>query len=559
MRYQNRLADAKAQAIQFVNQQPSNGSMQLLAVDSHATALTQPGSDKAGLVNVIGSMEATDETSSYGELARALRVMEQTTGLGLNVHFFTDAQQTSMPVAFTDLQLGPNTSLAIHESGTGASPNWAVQSVSVPARTYDAATVRLTAGFAGWQTGQANRKVTVSLDGHALASKDVTIPASGRTEAEFTGLVIPYGVHRGEVEMEPHDELPNDDRFLFSIERADPRKVLFLSAVGRAANSFFYKSAMDASPSAGLRVQPDFLTEAGRLDLSPYSVVVLNNPGEIDQAASSALGDYISKGGALLIGVGPATVRAGVIPVSGDHVSDSTATQGARIGTSEIFAANVFDNVQFLATPRITPQSGDRVMASFSDGSPLLLEQTKGEGRLLVFASTLDNATSDFPVHSGFLPFVVATGTYLAGDANDSSSNVVGDAVSLRQSRNQSASADVIGPDGQHEFPLSDATRIMSFNPVREGFYDVHPANGKRRLVAVHADRRESNLEKVPAETLILWRNTSNGGAVAPGTTTGSTIVPFSLWRYLLTLVLIAAIVESIFATRYLSEERQAS
>jgi hypothetical protein len=75
----------------------------------------------------------------------------------------------------------------------------------------------------------------------------------------------------------------------------------------------------------------------------------------------------------------------------------------------------------------------------------------------------------------------------------------------------------------------------------------------------VDADRRESNLEKVPAETLILWRNTSEGGTVAPGTVTENKIIRFSLWRYILTFLLIAAVVESIFATRYLNQERQAS
>jgi len=103
----------------------------------------------------------------------------------------------------------------------------------------------------------------------------------------------------------------------------------------------------------------------------------------------------------------------------------------------------------------------------------------------------------------------------------------------------------------------------MSFNPGREGFYDVHSANGKRKLLAVHADRRESNLEKVPAETLILWSHTSNDGAARPQngneTETESKTVQVSLWRYLLTFLLIAAVVESVFASRYLTEERQAS
>jgi hypothetical protein len=559
MRYRNRMADAKEEAIQFINALPGGSSVQLLAVDAHAVPFTQPGTDHTSVEDAIRSMEVTDEASSYGELIRALRVMEQTTGLSLDVHLFTDAQQTSMPAAFSDLQPGPHTSLTVHEIGTGAAPNWAVQSVSIPAITYDAANVRLTAGIAGWQTNQVNRTVSVLLDGRTVASKDIVIPSSGRAEVEFNDLTIPFGVHRGQVELAPHDDLPNDDTMLFSIERADPRKVLFLTTPGRTAESFFYKSALDASTATGLRAQAAAIPEAARLDLSQFALVVLNNPGELDNSTTQALSNYLSNGGSVFIAAGPATSRETTVPLAGEHITATANSQGAQVKIFDLFATNVFDNVQFLSTSKITPQPSDRVLATFTDGSPLLLEQAKGEGRILIFAGTTDNTTSDFPVHAGFVPFVAATGAYLTGETNAASSVTVGSAVALRQSKSQTASADVIGPNGKHEFPLSEGARIMSFNPASEGFYDVHSANGKRRLLAVHADRRESNLEKVPAETLILWRNTSNGGAVKPGTETESGTVQVSLWRYLLTFVLIAAIVESIFASRYLTEERQAS
>lgn len=362
--------------------------------------------------------------------------------------------------------------------------------------------------------------------------------------------------------LEPRDDLSNDDSFLFSIEHADPRKVLFLHGVGRRADAFFYKSALDAASGVGLRVQAASLDEGAQLDLSQFAFLVVNNPGDLDKATSQRLRDYVIKGGAMLVGVGPATERAGGILVSAESVAASSTEQGAgnlETKSAQIFDPHAFDSVQFLATPRITPKPEDRVLAKFADGSPLLLEQKLGEGKILVFASTLDNTTSDFPMHGSFLPFVASTGAYLSGAEDSGSSMVVGSAIPLRQSKSESASTDVIGPDGKHEIPLSDATRIMTFNPERVGFYDIHRASGARMLVAVHADRRESNLTKVPHDTLILWRNTGNNGQDAPQTDPAPSKVPFSLWRYILTLVLIAAIIESIFAARYLGDKRQAT
>ena len=36
--------------------------------------------------------------------------------------------------------------------------------------------------------------------------------------------------------------------------------------------------------------------------------------------------------------------------------------------------------------------------------------------------------------------------------------------------------------------------------------------NGQHELIAVHADRRESELETVPKETLALWQSTGKAG-----------------------------------------------
>jgi hypothetical protein len=160
-------------------------------------------------------------------------------------------------------------------------------------------------------------------------------------------------------------------------------------------------------------------------------------------------------------------------------------------------------------------------------------------------------------LHTGFLPFVAQTGRFLAGAEDTPSSVVAGTAVTLRRTRDESTAADVVGPDGRHELSLAESTRALSFDLNQNGFYEVQRANGQRQLLAVHADRRESDLTAVPPETLDLWRNTgSTAVATKPGNVAAETR-PWSLWRYVMILVLIAALVESLFASRYLRQERQ--
>jgi len=116
----------------------------------------------------------------------------------------------------------------------------------------------------------------------------------------------------------------------------------------------------------------------------------------------------------------------------------------------------------------------------------------------------------------------------------------------------------VIGPDGKHELSLAESTKAFTFDLKREGFYEIQRSGAQRQLVAVHADRRESDLRKVPQDTLELWRNTGSTAVEAKAGAPASETRPFSLWRYFMVLVIVAALVESVFGSRYLKEAGQA-
>ena len=119
--------------------------------------------------------------------------------------------------------------------------------------------------------------------------------------------------------------------------------------------------------------------------------------------------------------------------------------------------------------------------------------------------------------------------------------------------------ADVIDPQGKHALSLKEASTVQSFKVTEDGFYEVHRANGRTELVAVHADRRESDLAAIPAETLDLWRNTGRGIGGGTSATADSAARPWSLWRYALFLVLLIGLAESLLAVRYLSVEKEAA
>ncbi len=565
MHYGNRMQQAKEEVRKTIDSLPGQTLAQAVAVDAHVESLTQPVMQSQGLKAAIAVVEPSDLASSFGEFARALRAMAQTSGMHLDVHFISDMQETSMPADFHDLQAGPNVTLQLHRVGEKDHANWAVENVVAPQTVDEGEPTRVTATIAGWDTPAAKRSVELVLDGKTIATKDVSLGTSGRAPVVFENVQVPYGAHRGEVRLSPADNLPQDDAFRFSIERQDARKVLFLYAASHfSGGGFYYKTALESGSHGSLAVQAMPVSQAGDQDFSRYAFVVLSDVGELDSKLADALCAYVEKGGSVLIAVGPNTGRTGTIPLSKEQFSEQRERQSAGYvdeANPMLASTGHFENVQFSETASFSAKADARVLAKFADGSPLLVEERAGEGRKLIFASTVDNSTNDFALHSSFVPFVVQSARYLAGMEDNPSSVVSGTPVVLRRDASGGAS-DVIGPDGKHDLSLEEAGKALSFDLTRAGFYEVSRADGRRLLMAVHADRRESDLKAIPAETLELWRNTGDTSRRAEVASRQTQTRPWSYWRYVLALALLAALVESIFANRYLAtqnvkEERQ--
>ena len=84
-------------------------------------------------------------------------------------------------------------------------------------------------------------------------------------------------------------------------------------------------------------------------------------------------------------------------------------------------------------------------------------------------------------------------------------------------------------------------------------------ANGRRDVIGVNPDRRESNLAIVPDDTLALWRGNSGTGTTQAGVpgSPEEQKQPYRLWWYIMLLVFAATIAESLLADRYLASQPQ--
>jgi hypothetical protein len=572
MRGGDRLERAKREAASAIDGFPRSDPAQVMVLDGRVELLTQATEDREQLRAAVRAIQPGDGRGAYAEISRTVKSIVQAARLPVEVHVFTDAQKTALPPGFADLQLPPDTTLKVTSVAGADEPNWCVESVNAPQTVYSSRKVKVRGTIAGAGTRAARRSATLMLNGRTIETRAVDVPANERAAVEFNGVEMPFGVNRGEVRIDGADTLAADDRFLFSVERAEPRRILFVNGARSGGAALYYRTALDATTDPAFTLDVRASGDASGATLGQYAFVVLSDSGAITPAFETELRKYVRAGGALLIAAGPATAGLDRLPVIGYKVDESKyyARSGERFQTvgaadpehPSLKSAPRWEGVKFFQVARVEPGAA-HIAARLSDETPVLADERVGEGRVLVFASTFDNLSNDFPLHASFVPFVQQTARYLAGLEDRPAHVPVGAFLELRRNAAAKAAAvDVIGPDGKRAMDLNEAARATTYQVSGEGFYEIRRGGGHNDTVAVNADRRESDLARIPPETLALWqRGGAGGGATAQGggPAGGAEVerIPRNLWRYVMLAVLAVALVESVFSSRYLTFERE--
>ncbi len=561
----NRLSQAKDEAQKILSGLKPGDSAQVLALAGNVQALTQTVNDPAELRAAVNSIQPGDSRASFGELARYARTLSEAQKIPIELHLVSDLQKSAMPPGFADLRLNPGTTLVLHSIGN-AEKNWTLENVVAPRRIYDPKRVKLQAMVTGYGTPAAKRTVTLKLNGRDLQTKTVDIPENGRAQVEFLGLEATYGFSKGEVRIDSADNLAADDHYNFSVERLDPRKVLFVDDGRHPRAELYFRSALDSSGDGGFQMESMRPENAAGAAFTNYAYVVLNDLSSVPQNLESSLQHYVNGGGAVLVTLGPSAAALPRVPVLDEAIEKSSyaGREGERFlsivdidtGHPALRSVERFNGVKFFQAIHVSATKS-RVLAKLNDQTPLVLERTIGEGKVLAFASTFDNVSNDLPLHASWVPFIAQTALYLGGGGAEQPVNVPVDSyVELRASDSKGAAAEVQDPDGKRALSLDEAIKAKNYAVNREGYYEVKTASGRSSLLAVHADRRESDLSVIPKETLDLWRGTGTNDPV-PGTPGAASGVdapqkPYSLWFYILLLLLGIAVAESIVANGFL-------
>ena len=572
MRTGTRLEDAKREAMSVLGARNPATRAQVMSFGSQVAMLTQPVVDPAALRGAVQGIAPGDSRGSFGVVAGAMRSISENASTPVELHVFSDMQKTNMPASFSEMALPANVSLILHPVVKDPAPNWAVESVSAPPQVWDPKKARVQAVVAGFNTAAAARTVSLLINGKVVATKDVSVPASGRATVEFETLEVPYGFSRCAVKIDSADTLAADDQYFFSVQRSDPGRVLFIHESNDTRSPLYFGAAMGSAAQSAFVLDSQTVEHASDAILSKYAFVVLSDVGTLPPTLEAGLERYVRAGGNMLIAVGTNGARRGSVPVLGSKISGGKyySREGDRYSTvgdtdtsfPSAAKADQWSGVKFYYSVAIDP-NGSRVVAHLSDQTPLLMEKQLGEGRIVAFASGFDNLTNDFPLHPVFVPFIEQTAGYLSGTQTRAGSILVDSFMQLRTAKESAVSVEIVDPEGHRPLSINQATTAQSYQPTEAGFYELRLANGRQDVVGVNADRRESDLAVMPEDVLALWSGKPNPGTPAsndaniPGAGAADQRKPFSVAWYVLLVLMLAALAESALASRYLTTQRE--
>jgi len=371
----------------------------------------------------------------------------------------------------------------------------------------------------------AEARVHLALDDRPAGDQTVAVAAHGAADVAFPATAA--------VSVDDREGLQaNNARYLVIGERDRPSVLVVAGASDLQREAFYLRAALEAGGSVG-----GYLVEGAagadlagysQARLAPYAAVVLVSSRGLERRGRELLASYVRGGGGLVLAAGPEVdgavvgdllgdVKLHVSPIEGKPSPRTLAAADRRHPVFARFGANVptLTLVQFQIVARIAGD-GCPPIARFTSGEPALIDCTAGDGRALVFASDLNNAWNDFPLHATFLPFVQEAVRYVSSGR---------------------PAADYLVAD------------VPPGLPARPGIVTL-PGAAERR-VAVNVDPREADPSRISAaEFDSAVTRLKEAGATRARVEARQQEERQHLWEYALVVMLLGLAAEGVVASR---------
>jgi hypothetical protein len=389
-------------------------------------------------------------------------------------------------------------------------------------------------------TAAADLEAVLRLGDRAVAKGFVSLPANGTAQKTLTHRFEEGGSFTGEVTLTP-DELSEDDRRPFVLQVPKEIRALVVNGEPSATRfrdeAFFVDAALGAQGSPVTQTLKD-PTAAWQEDFAGYDLIYLLNVAAPSAEVASRLAGFVQAGGGLFVSMGnqvepeewnarlgpllPRPLRLVKTAVLPD--ADNAPERAARLGQVDLEhpvltpftgeAGEGLTGARFYKYMLLEAEggggAGGAVLATYDDGAPALVSARHGQGRVVLYTSTVDRDWADLPIRTSFLPLMQRISSYLAGSLEEREAMrvPVGSQLPLR-AVGARAVGQVVSPSGQ-QVPVEaqkDGARVAG--PIVEpGVHRVLDEKGQPLVTldfAAVLDASESDLTRLEQDALEAW------------------------------------------------------
>jgi hypothetical protein len=435
---------AQARAQEIVTHLGGGADVAVLQLSRPSRPLVPLTRDARKVRSAIDSMKAGYRHATLGPaLVQAARILA---GSVLpERHIFVLSDMAAHGWAASPEKLAGGAQLHFVDLARGLDPeNHAVVDLSaVPAEALGPRSMRIVARVCNFRGKAVTLRVTLSIEDKQVARGLQPLEPWACADKAFQHTFQRGGVYSATVSLDGDDLREDDERYLVTEVESQIRVLLVNGAPNpiRHRDELFYLEAALHPP--GVRGQPILaksipVNEPGQLQFSLYDVVVLCNVATLPEPRRAELDAFVRRGGGLLLAPGdnvdpesfnralgdllPQRLR-GPVSAAPPGSGESALRVGRIDGEHPIFSSIWTEadgaglrSARFFRVYQLSPdtRTDRKVLLWYEDGAPALLETRRGQGRVLLFTSTLDRDWSDLPIRPGYLPLVQQMIRYLS-------------------------------------------------------------------------------------------------------------------------------------------------
>jgi hypothetical protein len=580
MRYGDSFEQAKEQALDIVGDLAAGDEVALIGFSNSAEVVRELDTDLDAVSSLINSMDQPGfgGTRYMPNLRLADQLLETSRHENRSVYLISDFQDIGLDEAEDGWNLAPGVNFTGIDVGAEESSNLVLADVRTPqqlledaeeqqvlARVRSSGTVYLEQG-----------DLSLFINDELIERQAIDLSDRSEQVISFNSSFEDQGSYIGELRLNG-DNFSVDNSYFFTVDVLPKIRVLLVN--GEASDDWFDDeghwfglavSSAAQSPFLLESIEPEQLSAAV---LRQSDVAVLLNVGDLNNSQAEAVNDYVRSGGSLFLAPGD-QVEPDVFNRQFGEISPALIQGRGSLGGDDYLVIADFDHRHPILSPlnsdwsarfqghwslQLNPQSD--VLMQFDNTEAALVERNIDDnngvgsaqgkdGKVILFASSMDLEWNNLPLQGLFLPFVHETLRHLVQADSGQRIFEIGDNFSLDPSA-QASSVIAVDVNGSAINFDNDSYLIAAERPG----VIVATVDGNDYNYAVNLIAEESNFTRTAVSGLydaIVNPDTdpNQSSEVQTAQLIQELERPQRIWWWILCLVMLMLLIEGVIANR---------